>query len=130
MELITWTDELNTGFDKIDAQHRHLAKLINEFYSHVMNPPSADYVKNLILELYGYTVNHFSQEEELMLQTGYSGFYDHKREHNRFISKLDALRDAYFRNENDTDTELLLFLKAWFISHIMGVDKKTFETIR
>ncbi len=43
--LLTWNDNLLTGFDEVDLQHKKLISVINDVHT-AMNASAADYAKS------------------------------------------------------------------------------------
>jgi hemerythrin len=129
MELILWRDSFNTGFERVDTQHKYMVELINKLFSSLNAPNKEAYIKTIFLELYGYTVNHFSMEENVMMQNNYADYHAHKKEHVEFIKTVDEFKSHYLSGDKKVNVQLLNYLKDWLIKHILGTDKKTFSTI-
>jgi len=126
MDLIVWRDYFNTGVEKIDTQHKQLAKLINDLFNALGTKQNEDTLKGVFTELYSYTINHFTAEEALMLERHSPDFEKHKEEHKKFINKVNEFKEKYFRGDAKVTVEILNFLKDWLLDHIAGVDKKAF----
>ena len=87
MARLEWQDDLNTGIDIIDQQHRRILEYINALEG--IGPqhpfrPSAE-AGNVIDELVDYTMSHFAFEETLMEDAGYEFFNPHKKVHQIFV---------------------------------------------
>lgn len=122
-----WKDSYSVGIDEIDKQHqrlfeigRKLSRLASDFDS-----SSKDEVLGIIKELKDYTVYHFRYEELLMQKYNYSGFEDHKAEHDSFVEKLyeDDLKSADQLSESMV-LDMIDFIFIWITGHILQTDRK------
>jgi hemerythrin-like metal-binding protein len=130
MELIIWRDTFETGNPRIDAQHKNLVKLINNLFNTLGLKTPEKKLKEIIMELYNYTINHFSLEESMMREFGYSNYHAHKQEHSDFVNKLNDFKSKFLSGEAKLNINMLNFLKDWLLNHILEVDKKTFLEIQ
>jgi len=130
MDLILWLDSYSVGNEKIDEQHKALVKLINELFRSISAKDKDIQTQKIFLELYNYTINHFTNEERIMRENGYSKYEDHRIEHKVFTQKITDFKHDYQKGNTKITIELLNFLKDWLIKHIIGTDKKTFAEIQ
>ena len=65
MALLIWQDDLNTGIEVIDDQHRRIVSMINQLHQ-AQTGASALVVADVMDELVDYTLSHFAFEEELI----------------------------------------------------------------
>ena len=70
MALLIWQDDLNTGIEVIDHQHRRIVEMINHLHV-AQTSLQRLVVSDVIDELIDYTLSHFAFEEELMEEAGY-----------------------------------------------------------
>jgi hemerythrin len=122
MSLIVWDIKYETGVDVIDDDHRHLFKLINDFYDSFVAGSSEEESNALMDELIGYTTFHFKREEQLMKNANYPFFENHKKEHRKLIESITKFKKSINTSSNDATTELLSFLSNWLINHVIGTD--------
>ncbi len=125
-KFITWSPELSVGIGFIDDQHKILVKLMNDLASHTEADMENErlYSKSVIKELLDYVKVHFITEEELMLQTDFQGYDEHKSEHENFVLKVVDLVKDFNNNKSLAMETLTAFLKKWILHHIAGTDKK------
>ncbi len=128
-ELIVWNDELVTGVDKIDEQHRILVNSINDANARLSANSSAEILEQISRDLLSYALYHFETEEELMQEFNYAGSNAdeseaHLRQHREFSSKVVAVRDGIKAGNLISREELLTFLNGWLINHILKTDKR------
>lgn len=130
MDLIIWRESFETGYVRVDSQHKHLVHLINEIYKTIGAKNKQDQMRIFFIELFNYTLNHFSMEEILMKEFKFEGFEAHKEEHYQFIIKLKDFKEKYLEGQTNINLDVLNFLRDWLLKHIMGTDKRTFEYIK
>ena len=120
MAYLHWSNELDTGIEVIDKQHRRIVDLINEL--NTANEGGDPAVINHVLgELVDYTLSHFSFEEELQEKANYPFFKAHKRVHEIFTKRVAEFQKRAAGGEN-VAPELLSMLKIWLVNHIKGDD--------
>lgn len=126
MNNLVWTEDLNTGIDVIDGQHRRIADSINRLNlvlnSRTDNPARRQQiVRDVIEEVLDYTLSHFTFEETLMEDAGYPFTCAHKRLHEVFREQVAAIKKRHQAGENLT-RELHGLLSRWLFSHIRNED--------
>jgi len=123
MARMEWHDDLNTGIDVIDRQHRRIVDYINQLEEvHIRHPfrpdPEAGRVIN---ELVDYTLSHFGFEESLMEDSGYEFTRAHQKVHELFTKRVAEFQARFKAGENVTD-ELHNLLVSWLGNHIRNDD--------
>lgn len=99
-----------------DAQHQVLFDILD-----AIKQPESD--SSVLYKLKDYTENHFSLEENYMLQLQYPGREAHVRAHDVFREEINGLlsggdpHDAVFKEIIST------FLTEWLKRHVFGIDK-------
>ena len=121
MPLLIWNEELETGIDVIDQQHKRIVELINQL--NLVSKGKADgNVGDVLAELVDYTLSHFVFEEELMEEAGYPFSKAHKRVHDIFTARVNEYKMRFDAGEDVTDA-LRDMLSRWLFNHIKGDDK-------
>jgi len=128
-EIITWSDKLSCGIKIIDDQHKELVSLVNKMFNHVTGNvvQERDYFNRVIHELVEYVKKHFAAEERILLGTKFSGYADHKKEHENFVRDIIKNVREYEAGNRFTLSTFTRFLRDWILSHIALVDKQYFE---
>lgn len=124
MPFMEWCDEIRTGVEIIDLEHREMLERLNRLYDCVQNGCGTSVLGQTLDEMVSYIVGHFQHEEEYMLATNYNGFAAHKTEHTQMAAQL--MQIYAHAQEGLTDhvaNELLAFLKSWAMGHILYCDK-------
>jgi hemerythrin len=122
MPLIVWNSKYSVGVHEIDEQHKRLIELINELNDAMCLGQGKDIIGRVLEALVLYTQQHFSTEEQLMVQHHYSQFLAHKRAH---MDLVDAIQDFQKRFEADEaylTLDVMTFLKNWLRNHILETD--------
>jgi len=127
MAAITWTESLSVKIDSIDDQHKKLIDMINDFYENISKKTNEENIIKLIGGMKSYTVMHFNKEEILMKQYQYPFFEQHKKEHEEFIVKVNALEEKLKKGTLIISFEITNFLKDWLKNHIQHTDKQYTE---
>ena len=128
MALLLWQDNLNTGIQVIDDQHRRIVEMINQLHA-AQTGGSQLVVAEVIDELVDYTLSHFAFEEELMEEAGYPFCAAHKRVHEVFTKRVSEYRMRFQAGEDVVD-ELKSMLSRWLFNHIRGDDKAYAEQVK
>lgn len=119
---MVWNEDLSVAIEEIDADHKILVSLLNKASDHSLSHKE---VEDILDELLGYTLHHFKREEAVMKVCGYPKLTEHQNLHRRLGEKAVRL-SAEWRKEHSPEIilELLEFLRAWLVKHIMEEDKK------
>lgn len=125
---IAWRDAMNTGDPTIDADHRHLVDLINEFEK-AMAQAVIDHkrIARVLLGLVDYTGEHFKREEDIQLAVHYPYYDSHRHSHRDVLKKLSHIVGDYTKTPNGPQRDekvraLAGFLKEWLVDHIIHSD--------
>jgi len=118
-----WTDSYLLGISEIDKQHRGFFELWeNECRNADLN--NYDQLKSIIDKLESYILEHFKTEEELLRKSGYADIESHIAQHGFFIQKVSEMKLELNYKNTLLFEKLTMFIKKWFISHIMQTDRK------
>ena len=128
MAIMKWTDNLSVHVQEIDTQHQKLIALINDLHDAMLARKGKEVLGDILDQLAAYTVYHFNTEEKYMQDFSYSGYLLHKKEHDSFVGKIDALITDYNAGKVGLSIDLMAFLRDWVQNHIQGTDKKYSET--
>ncbi len=123
MAFIEWSEDLNLGFAEIDSQHHWLVDSTNALHDELhKGEPSHEEVTKLLNGLVDYTLTHFVTEELLFEWHHFPESESHTAEHQAFVRTVKVWMQRHKAGEK-LDQEILEFLKAWLIQHIMKSDK-------
>ncbi len=124
MDVVKWRDEYLVNVDEIDGQHKRWLAMINAFYAALKADRGKEATDKLLGGMLEYTEYHFSTEERLMSEHGYSGRGDHANQHRRFADKFVDINDRYQNGVLVISLEITNYLRDWLIKHILDADKK------
>jgi hemerythrin len=127
-ERIEWNDDLLTGVEPIDRQHRILIHTLGELESKRLGKGGARSFEEITSDLLAYAIYHFETEEELMKSCGYDRSEceqaeRHLRQHREFSSKVVDLRAGLPKDEAASRRALVSYLKGWLDEHIRTTDQ-------
>ena len=125
-DLIGWSDSYLLGIDVIDKQHEKFFKVIHEFYMDILNCEGEKAVEETLEFLRKYAVEHFQSEEAFMKKHEYPRIEDHKKLHEEFIEKFDALADQFntLGPSQGLADEVLAVTQSWLDEHISDADNQ------
>ncbi len=128
MALIVWDDDLDTGIEVIDNQHKRIVDYINKLDAARKTGNKND-ISLVLDELVDYTLSHFTFEESLMEEAGYPFINAHKKVHQLFTKRVGDYIQRFKMGEDIAD-DLLNTLKAWLINHIRNDDNDYADIVR
>jgi hemerythrin len=122
MKPIELTDDLKTGIDDIDDQHRQLFIWANE----IMSDEAMDDSKLLaaLNDMEDYAYNHFRAEEYAMDKYDFKGLEKHKNQHSRLSKEVGNLFNRFKREgaSKGLKVELQYLVTDWYVLHIKEWD--------
>lgn len=123
---IGWREDLLTGIDEVDTQHRELFLRFGNLLTACNDGKGNEEVLRLFMFLDEYVVAHFAAEERIMRHCGYVDYLEHKRQHQKFARDLEELK----RKLRDGGAGLSLVISTnqmmieWLTRHIEKMDKE------
>jgi hemerythrin len=124
MSLITWNQSLSVNVKEFDSQHMSLVNMVNKLYDSLEMGKGKDILGKIINDLVNYTTTHFADEEHLMAACAYPERSAHKAEHDNLVNQVLELQKQFMTGQGIIALAVVLFLKEWLITHILGDDKK------
>lgn len=125
---IDWSDEFKLGLPAIDAEHRELLEVCNQFLEAVQAQRPVNELARILDTMILRTRAHFLTEERMLDRHGYPGLVVHKAEHDRLLLQAEALK-ARFTDTAQHDElrnltmEAANFLQTWLLDHIRTNDR-------
>jgi hemerythrin len=123
MPILPWSDMLSVGVRAIDLQHQTLVAILNELGDVVLGLDDAWDESVVLSRLLAYTENHFAFEEGLMRRIGYAAQDAHEQEHRALFQQVGELTARMADGQHTDPQALLVLLRDWLSSHIMGTDR-------
>jgi hemerythrin-like metal-binding protein len=122
MALITWSDRLSVGVERIDKQHRQLVDLLNSLHAEMLAGRGMQALSEVLGNLIQYTKTHFNTEETLFRNHGYPDAQAHKQQHDELTEKAVALAREVSSGRATLTLPTMNFLKDWLSNHILKSD--------
>jgi hemerythrin len=126
LKTFLWNQHFETGLVTVDDQHRRLVALINRLGDSFVESGAGtgSSLQSVFDDLAQYTVEHFGDEERLMLAERLVPEYiaAHRAIHDEFAAQLHLMWDTRATVSESQET-LLGFLIAWLSFHILGEDQ-------
>ena len=119
-----WDSSLESGYDKVDNQHRQLVTALNNLMDASKSGKGDMAVMQTLDFLTGYAIKHFADEERLQVDYDYPDYLNHKRIHDEFKGTVGAFTE---RVQKEGPTEEIIdtvssAIGSWLLNHIRGDD--------
>ncbi len=129
---IAWDEDLSTGIDEIDNQHKEIIRRIEEINDKADEGMSMEEIDELVRFIGGYVFDHFAKEEEHMIKHKYPNYDSHKAEHMGFLKSFMFLKKM--SKEGGVTSMIILAIQHqvvdWLVKHIKSVDKEMAAFLR
>ncbi|WP_259780839.1 bacteriohemerythrin [Aestuariispira ectoiniformans] len=123
MSFFEWTPEMSVGLARLDDDHKGLIAIINRLAETCGKPDQHAVIEQAFRALLRYTEVHFGREEAVLNAVHYASLQGHRHQHHDFIKDILELRHAFGQaGDEETQRELLDYLKDWLTNHIMIED--------
>lgn len=129
---IEFDENLITGNDTIDTQHRELIDRIRQFVAVCESSEGRLKSVKMLDYLEDYTNFHFGEEEQLQERVNYPELRQHREKHAEFKRSLGELREFLEESEGPTDDFVKQVEKNvvdWLFNHIKTFDRSVAEFI-
>ncbi|MBW4080760.1 bacteriohemerythrin [Paenibacillus sp. S150] len=123
--MIHWKDSYDIGVEKIDCQHRQLLVKLNDFFEACTNQQGKEKIEETLKFLKDYTVEHFSDEENLMQDIDFPELAEHRKTHAEFVQTVLELEESIKTKGASVLSTIKLnrTLTDWLLNHINKCDK-------
>ncbi len=122
--MIEWDDKYSVGISGINDEHRQFIDIINMAIATNESSDNPGELREVLYRITKYAINHFSTEENYMIEFNYPEYQFHKEEHHDFSRKVIAYCERVNDGDSQISKEILEYLKRWLINHIQVTDKK------
>ena len=123
-ELFPWKETYKVNVKELDGHHQELVRQVNILHTAMVTGKGKETLGQILSKLLGYTSYHFAKEEELMTTTGYPDLAAHKLQHQELTGGVSEFQQEFMAGRAALSIEVMDFLKAWLVGHILGADKK------
>jgi hemerythrin len=116
------------GIEEHDREHREILETIIAMRNTLRGKGTEAHkhriVKAGLESVLGYLQGHFKVEEGLMRDSHYPAYPKHKAEHEKFLKKVESIREKMLVGSNVSPVESLDLLSDWLHTHICESDRK------
>lgn len=129
---VEWTEDLETGVNEIDDQHREIFRRINGLLDACNHGKGKNEVDKVIRFLDDYVITHFGTEEKYMIDYEFPDYSSHKGQHSRFIKDFFDLKKQFETEGPGVHIVIMTnhMVVDWFLNHIRKIDKKLGEFLK
>lgn len=125
MAFIDLDEGFKLGVPSMDADHRRMAEVLNQFCAAVDSGAPPQELAEVLTCLIGETEAHFKREESLLDQLHYPDLPYHRLEHQRLLAQLRHFQGRLQagRAAREYQGEMADWLRRWLFEHIQVEDK-------
>ena len=121
--MIAWSEDYNTGNERIDFEHQIFFGLVNDFQVARLRNDSKDKLVRILHEISLYAKFHFKSEENIMEDIAYPELEPHRQHHYKLIESLSNKMMGLELGQHSA-AEIEEFLLHWFTQHVTLEDSK------
>ena len=123
--FISWNDSCKIGIPSVDADHKAIADLVNDFMFRVGKGAPLQELHDTLSALIAETDAHFHREETLLDKHDYPMLAIHASDHERLILQMRHFQEPYERGTAtpEVNDETVQFLYHWLLDHIQHEDR-------
>lgn len=124
MSLMNWSEEKHgTHVRFADEEHQNVFENLNILYDLRMAGAGNPEIVEQLDILLAIVSSHFAHEEHEMAVKAFSGFEQHKREHDELMATCLAMYSKIAAGELELTERICQLIKRWFYTHIPEYDK-------
>lgn len=122
---IHWQPIMALGIDFMDAEHHAMIEGVTALAT-AFDGGRVDAARSAFDAVLAQAESHFANEELAMRQhrMAQPDYIAHKVEHDDFLIQLRFFRDRLGRCDGKLHGDILEFISAWLVSHMLGQDRR------
>jgi len=130
--LTRWREEMETGFEEIDSQHRDLLRKVDDLLRASKALRGNEEIARLLWFLKRYGRKHFREEESLQVKSGFPDYQQHKAQHDLFYLEVKRLEARYAKEGPNTIliVHAIQMMCNWLHDHFYRMDRELAEYLR
>lgn len=122
------TDDLLTGYELIDIQHKDWLTHFDMLWQGVTNKSSAAQLIEILTLLDNSVAIHFADEEKLQAELSYPCYEIQRRQHESYRAEIKHLMETLEADKSETISSYTLHsMRDWILNHIKVMDKAMVE---
>ena len=122
--FIEWNQSFEINVPVVDAEHKYLVQLVNDLHVEFKKNNLDKDIAHIFEHLASYTQKHFANEESVMAKVKYPEIEEHKKQHRELLETARNLSEQYLDGSESITEDIMQFLKAWVVTHIIESDNK------
>jgi diguanylate cyclase (GGDEF)-like protein/hemerythrin-like metal-binding protein len=126
---LSWRDAFHSGNELIDGQHRALFALSNELLDAVLTGRPSEELGAIVRRLLEDVVQHFRDEERILVATSYAGLVEHAREHALLVAKGLELAQQFEEGTVSVGSLFQFLVYDVVALHMLGADRKYYPWV-
>jgi hemerythrin len=130
MRLFKWSKLHATYIPEIDAEHRTVFRLGDEFNEAVEAGAGAERLQSILQALIACAEDHFSHEERLMRAARYDAYEWHKQQHDGVRRRLQHFAGAIGGGDTEAPALVVEYLSDWIKGHTGLSDRMMAAALR
>ncbi|MEI8393883.1 MAG: hemerythrin domain-containing protein [Rhodospirillaceae bacterium] len=123
-----WNASLETGIERIDAEHKHLFEFIKLIQTANTDQKRRFVTAKMLEDFYELTKVHYEDEEDLMFRADFNKLNSHIGEHSLLLNTLRLMIDDFART-NEAEP-LLEYITGALSDHMKSEDIQLAEFVR
>ncbi len=123
MSFIDLGAEYKVYVRSIDYEHEVIAGIVNSIHEATLKTDQ-ELTHSELDKLLKVLKSHFENEEHLMKENLFPGYFSHKLEHDRFYKQMLTTVEKFDNGEIIFDPIALQSIRRWFFNHIDINDRK------
>lgn len=112
-----WSERLRSNYAPMDETHKEFVTLCA-----ALSEDQADTFLTRLDALIAHSIDHFEQENQWMLETGFPPAACHQREHDTVLEVMIEVRKRVESGEADLGQRLAEEMPLWFEHHVDTMD--------
>jgi hemerythrin len=120
-----WQENFSVNVRVLDEQHKRFFEILGNLYDSKGRINDTLFLGDRVWELSMYAGAHFDTEELMLSEYSFSGYEEHKKEHELFKEKIAGFRsDLEMGQTTSLTLDMIDFLTGWLEHHILNVDQQ------
>jgi len=130
LSIAKWDDSFKTGYKPVDTQHENLFGMVNQLHDAIVAGKGTDALAPTLEKLATYTIDHFAEEEKLMLSINYPDFAAHRAKHVDLTKQVKDLMSKFREGKLVLSMTISTFLANWLKHHIKEDDVTLIQYVK
>jgi hemerythrin len=130
MSLMQWNQAFDVDEPTHDGDHQRIFSIINKLHASIALGRNQTITKGSFKELVDCTNSHFADEERQFIGYGHPAIAIHRAAHDKLRQQLCEISAQLASPVHQLGLDVPVFLKHWYISHILMMDKEFHKIYR